>query len=365
MLYDGRGYLRQAHLTFTGSPEDIKITPAYSSEGLLMARTEERHWSGDTPGPDGEDSIWLVHNDETTHLFYVAGRPVAQLTDGALFYITTDHLGTPVLITNNVGTPVWAGGLEPFGRTWTAGDNPDPEPSSAPSHQDKAVLSRLPAENAFLRYPGQWASDAFRVGGVRMEVYYNVHRWYEVGVGRYGQPDPILFAHDLDAYRYAMQRPTNLFDRLGLQAERAVSTGTPEDNRCCGEAHRQNLFGLVSAGGIVICCSGRKVPCALEFRGGMSAAGTLAQKVWVQCTLAHEKVHVADLPECPPQCGGPVSLARFGDPFSRNLSECRGADIEIGCLEKSKPACGGDSVCIAALEARKQQALDLKRRSGC
>jgi hypothetical protein len=54
MLYDGRGYLRQAHLTFTGSPEEIKITPAYSSEGLLMSRTEERHWSGDTPGPGGE-----------------------------------------------------------------------------------------------------------------------------------------------------------------------------------------------------------------------------------------------------------------------------------------------------------------------
>jgi hypothetical protein len=97
----------------------VKVTPTYSSEGLLMARREERAWSGSL---DGEDNGWLALNDETTHLFYFAGRPVAQLTDGPeLIYLPTDHLGTPVLATNTTGISVWAGGLEPFGRVWTAG----------------------------------------------------------------------------------------------------------------------------------------------------------------------------------------------------------------------------------------------------
>ncbi|HBL26267.1 MAG TPA: hypothetical protein DD490_05460, partial [Acidobacteria bacterium] len=99
-LYDGRGYLREAYQTVTGSSDDLRVTPTYSSDGVLMARTEARQWSGSTPGPDGEDSLFVQMSNETTRLFYFAGRPVAQLTTGPeLLYLTTDHLGTPVLAT--------------------------------------------------------------------------------------------------------------------------------------------------------------------------------------------------------------------------------------------------------------------------
>lgn len=186
------------------------------------------------------------------------------------------------------------------------------------------------------------------------------------GGGRYARPDPLLSSRALHAYDYTTQRPINLVDPRGLQTQRAVSTGRPDDTKCCGEAIRLNLFAQTGAGGIVVCCDGRKVPCAIEYTDPrMSASGRLAQKIWTQCTLGHEKRHIVDLPECTPQCGGPVEPARFPTGWERDFSECLGADIEITCLEKSKSACAGDPICIAALDARRNQAHELKRAHGC
>ena len=49
---------------------------------MLMARTEERQWTGSTIGPDGEDELIGQVSNETTQVFYFGGRPVAQLTTG-------------------------------------------------------------------------------------------------------------------------------------------------------------------------------------------------------------------------------------------------------------------------------------------
>ncbi len=240
LLYDGRGFLRQAFLTFTGSPEFVKVMPSYSSEGLLMARTEERAWTGSTPGPDGEDSIWLASNQETTQIFYFAGRPVAQFTTGPeLLYLTTDYLGTPVLATNTAGVVVWAGGLEPFGRTWTAGSNPDPESSSVSSHGK--ALSRLSAESIFLRYTGQWASDAFRVTSTQQEMYYNLYRWYESATGRYTGPDPLLRLQLERGNRVAEQPEISLL-------EAGIHPYTYVDNRPSTESDPLGLGRLVDCG---------------------------------------------------------------------------------------------------------------------
>ncbi|HWM92937.1 MAG TPA: RHS repeat-associated core domain-containing protein, partial [Thermoanaerobaculia bacterium] len=231
-LYDGRGYLREALLTVSGSSDEILVNPVYSSEGVLMARTEEREWTGATIGPDGEDQVSAQMSTETTRIFYFAGRPVAQLTTGPeLLYLTTDHLGTPALATDIAGAVVWAGGVEPFGGIWTAGlDNPDPDPSMAlgPRLATAPSLSRLSSEKVFLRYPGQWASDAFRVTGTQQEIYYNVYRWYESATGRYSQPDPLgLQAAErarremppLHLYGYGLGRPLFYTDPLGLEEE--------------------------------------------------------------------------------------------------------------------------------------------------
>ena len=220
-LYDGRGFLREAHLTATGQPNDsIRTTPVYSSDGVLMARTEERQWTSATTGGDGEDLVATVLMTDTTQLFYFAGRPVAQLTTGPeLLYLTTDHLGTPVLATDSSGVAVWAGGVEPFGAIWTAGpDNPDLSPSTSGGliSSTAPAISRLSSERIFLRYPGQWASDAFRLTSSQSDLFYNLHRWFEPQTGRYTQRDPIGLLGGDNLYTYAWDNPTTWTDSLGL-----------------------------------------------------------------------------------------------------------------------------------------------------
>ena len=46
-------------------------------------------------------------------------------------------------------------------------------------------------------------------------MYYNVHRWYLYGTGRYGRVDPLRSQGDLHPYAYAASNPLLLVDPLG------------------------------------------------------------------------------------------------------------------------------------------------------
>jgi RHS repeat-associated protein len=112
-----------------------------------------------------------------------------------LLYLTTDHLGTPVLTTDEAGAQVWAGGFEPFGSAYDLVQNTE----------------------MFLRFPGQWWDGSFGGYAFRDETYYNVHRWYGVGTGRYGRPDPLRQHGDPHLYIYGRANPTFFADPLGLK----------------------------------------------------------------------------------------------------------------------------------------------------
>ena len=86
-------------------------------------------------------------------ILYFAGRPIALLdrltavdpdsgstASRRLLYLTTDHLGTPDLATDESGSTVWSGGFEPFGVDYAGA-------------QDNGV---------FLRFPGQWEDSLGR-----------------------------------------------------------------------------------------------------------------------------------------------------------------------------------------------------------
>jgi RHS repeat-associated protein len=309
-LYDGRGFLRESLLTVTGSVDDeIRVTPLYSSAGVLMARTEARKWIGGDPNPAAEDQPWAWTQSETTQLFYFAGRPVAQLTTGPeLLYITTDHLGTPALVTDPAGAAIWAGGLEPFGSIWTAGtDRPDLEPASGGGSSVRSLFApavqRLSAEKVFLRYPGQWSNDAFRVGAAQGEVYYNVNRWYAPVTGRYERPDPastFLTLQNIDVrslramtfgsarplmlYSYALGNPAQFSDSLGLapcRRDPAVASCDLESNCCvaaCLDTARYGLCvwrGFDQAGDAIEALAGGAVGAGIgvALRGGFVGAG--------------------------------------------------------------------------------------------
>jgi RHS repeat-associated protein len=206
MTYDGRGFLRRAEKPafsifedgfetgnldcwstgglgcFTPTTE-VTTTATYGSEGLLYAlqrQTGERH-----------------------NVLYFAGRPVAQLrvpTAGAaaFTYLTTDHLGTPVLAMNQAGATLWRGGFDPFGNDWNGAAG---------------------AAGVFLRFPGQWEDSAWAGVGTA-GLSYNLNRWYERGTGRFSVTDPVVRSAELGfpepPFLYANANPTFLIDPLGL-----------------------------------------------------------------------------------------------------------------------------------------------------
>ena len=196
LLYDGRGFLRDALLTYPEPGAFEHTEPIYSSSGQLFSRRWRSSRSFGTPQDDS--TVGMITEDQTAYVFYFAGRPVAQLTTGAsgpgsgLVYLTADHLGTPVLATDASGATIWSGGFTPFGAPY-----------------------QLVPPTLFLRLPGQWTDRAWEgLGGGG--IYYNVHRWYESGMGRYLAPDPLGVQANPNLYDYAVANPLVGVDPLGL-----------------------------------------------------------------------------------------------------------------------------------------------------
>jgi uncharacterized protein RhaS with RHS repeats len=159
-LYDGRSFLTQA-----GDPATTGVVePTYSSEGLLHGLRREV-----PPGAPEKRLSYL----------YFAGRPVAQLREeggvSTWTFLTTDHLGTPLVATDLVGADVWGSQFEPFGRDFAEG-----------------TAEGALAKGLALRFPGQWEIGVWGEAGLGLGgLVQNVHRWYESGVGRYTRVDPI------------------------------------------------------------------------------------------------------------------------------------------------------------------------------
>ena len=114
--YDGRGFLSQAIFTPFGGGQTDDTLPTYSSDGLLLHRYAHQSLQPHTRLSPVRDSDLYV--------FYFAGRPVATLdnvtegttiggftTTSTLHYLTVDHLGTPILVTDTAGAPGLAGRL--------------------------------------------------------------------------------------------------------------------------------------------------------------------------------------------------------------------------------------------------------------
>jgi hypothetical protein len=49
--------------------------------------------------------------------------------------------------------------------------------------------------------------------------YYNLHRWYTPGVGRYSRPDPLGLDGGRNLFSYAASNPLTMLDPLGLKVE--------------------------------------------------------------------------------------------------------------------------------------------------
>jgi RHS repeat-associated protein len=132
----------------------------------------------------GDDGTWRYD------LVYLDGRPIGKVVNGQsveVLYFITDHLGTPVAITDNSRTVVWSSEYYPFGEQY----------------------AEYVSETNKIRFPGQWHDQ-------ESGLHYNWHRYYATDIGRYLQADPIGLAGGMNPYGYALNNPLSYTDLEGL-----------------------------------------------------------------------------------------------------------------------------------------------------
>jgi len=122
---------------------------------------------------------------------YLGDQPLAMITKPAeteiVSYFHNDHLGTPLILTNDNQTIVWKAAYTPFGG---------------------ADISVQTVENPF-RLPGQYYDP-------ETGLHYNYFRYYDPTTGRYITPDPIGLEGGINLFLYVGANPLMWIDPLGL-----------------------------------------------------------------------------------------------------------------------------------------------------
>ncbi|MDA9982559.1 hypothetical protein N9H39_07460 [Gammaproteobacteria bacterium] len=108
-------------------------------------------------------------------------------------YITTDHLLTPRLGTDESQAIVWQWDGDAFGQT-----RADKDPDA--NEENRSIR---------LRFPGQYHDG-------ESGLYYNWNRYYDPKVGRYITSDPIGLSGGPNVYLYVNANPNRFADPMGL-----------------------------------------------------------------------------------------------------------------------------------------------------
>jgi RHS repeat-associated protein len=125
-----------------------------------------------------------------TEYIWLDDMPVAMARNGTLYFVHSDHLGTPQKVTGGSQNLVWDAVLRPFGRI----------------EQESFTFTQL------LRFPGQYHDTEDK-------LFSNVFRDYDPDMGRYIESDPIGLAGGISSYGYADGNPLSHSDPRGLCLE--------------------------------------------------------------------------------------------------------------------------------------------------
>jgi RHS repeat-associated protein len=145
----------------------------YAEEGLAGEYDAKgralRTYGWSPQGQWGTDPLWMQENGRT-------------------WFYHTDHLGTPVTMSDPDGKVVWEANWQAFGQARVS-------PTSKVANH--------------LRLAGQYA-DA------ETGLHDNFYRTYDPATGRYWQTDPLGLAGAFGGYAYVQSNPINFIDPLGL-----------------------------------------------------------------------------------------------------------------------------------------------------
>lgn len=86
-------------------------------------------------------------------------------------------------------------------------------------------------------------------------VFYNVHRWYEQGTGRYTRPDPLGLEGGSHLFAYSLSNPLTVSDPLGMQAEAGVI------ELGCNLLRSRNNVGFVAGILVIVVGAALSQPC--------------------------------------------------------------------------------------------------------
>ena len=135
---------------------------------------------------------------QSTEYVWLDNAPVAVLKKNGnapaqLYYVHTDHLGTPRQVTHSAtNAVVWEWFGEPFGTS---------VPDEDPGHSGKKFTLNL-------RYAGQYYDK-------ESSLFHNGFRDYNPKIGRYVQSDPIGLKGGINTYNYVGGNPVSYTDPSG------------------------------------------------------------------------------------------------------------------------------------------------------
>ncbi len=301
--------------TYNDRGERIQRVGA-SNDALLTIYDEAGQWLGNysSTGQALQQAIWL--DDVPVALVSTVAPGVPELA-----YIEPDHLGTPRVVIDparNVAIWEWSNTSEVFGNQ---------APNSDPDGDGRAF-------ELGLRFPGQQATDG-------AGLFYNYHRDYDAGSGRYVQSDPLGLAAGSSTYGYVGGMPTGAYDPKGLLAIRDSLLGP----------------GQKRPDGTVYCDDGVVKPFI-----NWTRLSTYERDCIGDCLAIHEQTHVSDATRSNPgvcRYGGwlpvlhPKGLVNFDNAQERLASEARAYAAELRCLaaKLSEQFCIGGT-CKKVVRAR-------------